>query len=74
MMIEGDVTVAGYDPAASTIETREGMNFVIDRTVGERNASLLEDSPGSFHYRCDQAGSCTLVHAGLAFSAARLSS
>jgi hypothetical protein len=71
LMIEGDVTVAGYDAAAGMIETLEGMNFVIDRAVGERNASLLADSPGSFHYRCDQQGSCTLAHAGLAFSAAR---
>jgi len=72
LMIEGDVTVAGYDAAAGMIETREGMNFVIDRAVGDRNASLLEDSSGSFHYRCDQQGSCTLAHAGLAFSAARM--
>jgi hypothetical protein len=70
-MVEGDVTVEGYDAAAGTIETREGMNFVIDRAAGDRNAAVLEDSPGSFHYRCDQTGSCTLNHHGMSFSAAR---
>lgn len=70
--VEGDVTVAGYDAFVGMIATREGLIFLVDRSVGQSDASLLEDSPGSLHYVCDQAGSCTLVHRGISFSAAKI--
>ncbi|MGA2673072.1 MAG: hypothetical protein ABSE99_07560 [Terracidiphilus sp.] len=64
-IIEGDLTVADYDAATSTIETQEGKNFVLGNASGEGNAAIWQDYNGNIHYRCDQSGSCTLFRHGI---------
>jgi hypothetical protein len=72
-MIEGDMTVAGYDASAGMIQTDEGMTFVIDRgaTESTANATLWQDSSANVHYRCDQSSNCTLYRSGLVVPNAR---
>jgi hypothetical protein len=69
--IEGEVTVANYDVAAGKIQTYEGSNFLLDRTSAGSSAIPWQDFPFNVHYRCDEAGNCTLVH-GSATAIARL--
>ncbi len=71
-MIEGDVTVADFDASAGRLETNEGKIFAIGQSAGAGSASQWDDSPSNVHYRCTQTGSCTLVHAGVVFLNARL--
>jgi hypothetical protein len=63
--IEGDVTVANYDASAGMIETNEGKTFAIGKTAGESSATQWQDYFGNVHYRCDQAGNCTLFRASI---------
>jgi hypothetical protein len=62
--IQGDATVANYDVATGTIETREGSSFVLDKTTSESSAIPWEDFPFNVHYRCDQNSNCTMVSRG----------
>ncbi len=71
-MIEGDLTFASFDASAGTLETNEGKTFLLGRAAGESIAASSQDVPANLHYRCDQAGNCTLVHAGIVFLNARL--
>jgi hypothetical protein len=64
LVIQGEVTVAGYDEGSGTIETYEGQTFVLDKTVGDTSAIRWPDFPFNVHYRCDGAGSCTLMRGG----------
>jgi hypothetical protein len=72
-VIEGDVTVVDFDASAGTIETHEGKRFVIGTKMAQNNAIPWEDYRSNLHYRCDQAGSCTLMRAGVVVPNARLS-
>ncbi len=72
-IIEGDVTVVNFDASEGMIETHEGKTFVISSAVAESNAILWQDYRSNVHYRCNQAGSCTLVRAGVIVPNARLS-
>ena len=69
---EGDVTVADFDASMGRIETYEGRTFAISATAVASAATSLQDSGVSVHYRCDQSGSCTLMHAGLIMQNVRL--
>ena len=62
--IQGDATVASYDVATGTIETREGSSFVLDKTASESSAIPWEDFPFNVHYRCDENGACTMASRG----------
>jgi len=72
--IEGDVTVADYDALNGTIETQQGKTFVIDRTASESDTAPWQDFRANLHYRCDQAGNCTLFRAGVIVPNARMGS
>lgn len=69
--IEGDVTIANFDTATGTIQTYEGETYVLDRTTVASNSIPWQKFPFNIHYRCDQAGDCTLKHGG-ATAVARL--
>jgi hypothetical protein len=71
LCIEGDVTVAGYDAATSTIETFERQTYVLNSAPGASGAISWDDFPFNIHYRCDGSGNCTLYH-GSAFAEAKL--
>jgi len=71
-MIEGDLTFANFDASAGTLETNEGKTFLLGRAAGESIATSSQDVPANLHYRCDQTGNCTLIHAGVVFLNARL--
>lgn len=66
-MIEGDLTFANFDASAGTLETNEGKTFLLGRATGESIAAPSQDVPANVHYRCDQTGNCTLIHAGVVF-------
>jgi hypothetical protein len=66
--IEGDVTVADYDPGTGAIQTYEGSNFLLAK-ASEPSAIPWQDFPFNVHYRCDESGNCTLVHHGATASA-----
>ncbi|HEY1902512.1 MAG TPA: hypothetical protein VGG56_08795 [Terracidiphilus sp.] len=71
--IEGDATEANYSASAGLIQTYEGVTFALDKTASGAGAIALLDYPANIHYRCNQAGSCTLVRAGaVAVSAMRI--
>jgi len=72
-VVEGDVTVVDFDASEGTIETHEGKKFVIGSNMAQNNAIPWEDYRSHVHYRCDQAGSCTLMRAGVLVPNARLS-
>jgi hypothetical protein len=69
MMIEGDLTVADYDATTGTVETREGRNFSIAQAVNDGNSLAWQDYAGHVHYRCTQAGNCTLSGSGISSGA-----
>ncbi len=69
---EGDVTVADFDATTGIIESYEGRSFVISATAAATAGAALQDSGLSVHYRCDQSGSCTLMHAGLVLQNVKL--
>lgn len=72
-IIEGDVSVADYDATQGIITTDEGRNFVLDRTAGAGDATIWQEYHANIHYRCDRAGNCTLMRAGLYVSTTQLS-
>jgi hypothetical protein len=69
---EGDVTVADFNATMGTIETYEGKTFSMGGTASAAASSALEDSGLSIHYRCDQAGNCSLYSAGKTMQNVRL--
>jgi hypothetical protein len=69
---EGDDAIVWYDASAGMIETNSGKDFLIDKASGEATALKGRDFPIEIHYRCDQAGACTLVGAGVGVQHARL--
>ena len=72
--IEGDVTTVGLDSSAAEarIETYEGTTFTIASSDIHGNLSNLGEAGANLHYRCDQAGSCTLSSTGFVMQNARL--
>jgi len=72
MMIEGDLTVADFDASTGTVETREGKSFSVTQAGSDGNTLAWQDFAGHVHYRCTQAGSCTLAGSGVAASGAKL--
>lgn len=69
LVIQGEATIAGYDDGTGTVETYEGQTFVLDKTAVETSAIRWPDFPFHVHYRCDEAGSCTLMRGGATASA-----
>lgn len=62
--VEGSMTVVNYDSPAATIETYEGESFTLDKSANDTSAVSWLEYPADVHYRCDQSGNCTLLHAG----------
>jgi hypothetical protein len=62
--IQGDVTVADYNAATGTIETYEGQTYVLAQAAAEGSGVPWQNYPLNVHYRCDDAGNCTLSHGG----------
>ena len=62
--VEGEDTVASYDPAVGVIDTYEGETFALDKTLVASNAIRGDEIPSSFRYRCDQFRNCSLVMDG----------
>lgn len=59
--IEGDVTIAGYEPSTGTIETYEGETYILASNSPGIGAINWQNYPFNVHYRCDQIGDCTLI-------------
>jgi hypothetical protein len=72
MMIEGDLTVADFDASTGTVETREGKSFSVTQAGSDGNTLAWQDFAGHVHYKCTQAGSCTLAGSGVTASGAKL--
>lgn len=62
---EGDTTVVDYDATLDTILTNDGRTFVVGPTVSMSSASSWNDYRSNVHYRCDQAGKCTITRNGV---------
>lgn len=71
-VVEGDATVAEFDATAGTIQTQEGKTFLMGGQIREVSAMQWQDDLGNVHYRCNSQGNCTLSHAGVVISNARL--
>jgi hypothetical protein len=69
---EGDLSVADFDATTGTVETREGKSFSVTTAGADGNTLAWQDYAGNIHYRCTQAGSCTLSGAGIGAASARL--
>jgi hypothetical protein len=69
MMIEGDLTMADFDASTGTVETREGRNFTVSQAGSDGNTLSWQDYSGNVHYRCTQAGNCTLSGSGISTGA-----
>ncbi len=69
--VEGTMTVSNYDSPAATIETYEGESFTLDKPANDTTAVSWLEYPADVHYRCDQSGNCTLIHAGVVENNAR---
>ena len=59
--IEGDVTIAGYEPSTGTIETYEGETYILASNSPATGAINWQNYPFNVNYRCDQIGDCTLM-------------
>ena len=70
--VEGNLTVADYDANAGTIETSDGRTFIVGTTVLASNAISWNEYRSNVHYRCSQAGDCTLSRAVVVAPNARL--
>jgi hypothetical protein len=71
-VMEGDATVADFNATTGMIETDEGKTFMLDKAETLIVAEPLGDYHRNVHYRCDQAGNCTLRGAGVVVSNAKL--
>ena len=59
--IEGDVTIAGYEPITGTLQTYEGETYILASNSAGSGAIAWENYPFNVHYRCDDIGDCTLM-------------
>jgi len=62
--IEGDDSIVEYDAAGGIIATGGRKIFAIDKSGAEAALLRGSDFPMRIHYRCDQAGNCTLMSQG----------
>jgi hypothetical protein len=62
--VQGEVTVASYDPSAGTIDTYEGETFALDETAGAIGAIPWGGAVPNVQYTCDQFRNCTLTRDG----------
>jgi hypothetical protein len=62
--VQGEVTVASYDPAAGTIDTYEGESFSLNNAAGASGTATWDDNASNVHYSCDQFWKCTLTQDG----------
>jgi hypothetical protein len=69
---EGDLTVADFDATDGTLQASDGRTFVLGTTVAASYATSWDTYHSLVHYRCDQAGSCVLMRAGVVAPNARL--
>ncbi|MGD0891509.1 MAG: hypothetical protein ABR923_08245 [Terracidiphilus sp.] len=69
VMIEGDLTMADFDASTGTVETREGRSFTVSQAGSDGNTLSWQDYSGNVHYRCTQAGDCTLSGSGISTGA-----
>jgi hypothetical protein len=67
--IQGDLTVANFDAASGTIETYEGETYTLASAASGGSSIPWQDYPFNVHYRCDEAGNCTLFHGGASATA-----
>jgi hypothetical protein len=67
--IQGDLTVASFDAASGTIETYEGETYTLASAASGGSSIPWQDYPFNVHYRCDEAGNCTLFHGGASATA-----
>lgn len=59
--IEGDVTIAGYEPTTGTIQTYEGSTYILAKNSPGTGSINWQNYPFNVHYRCDEIGDCTLI-------------
>jgi len=59
--IEGDVTIAGYEPNSGTIQTYEGSTYILAKNAPGTGSINWQNYPFNVHYRCDEIGDCTLI-------------
>jgi hypothetical protein len=69
LCIEGDVTVADYEPTTGTVETFERQTYTLSNVASEQSKIPWQDYPFNVHYRCDQVGNCTLYRRGASATA-----
>jgi hypothetical protein len=69
LCIEGDVTVADYEPTTGTVETFERQTYTLSKVASEGSNIPWQDFPFNVHYRCDQVGNCTLYRRGASATA-----
>jgi hypothetical protein len=69
LCIEGDVTVADYEPTTGTVETFERQTYTLSNVASEGSKIPWQDYPFNVHYRCDQVGNCTLYRRGASATA-----
>ena len=62
--IEGDDAIMLIDASNGIIETRDGKALITDKSDTIFNALKGRDFPIPIHYRCDQAGNCTIAGVG----------
>ncbi len=70
--IEGDDAIMLIDASNGIIETREGKTLMLDKSDPILNALKGQDFPIPIHYRCDQAGNCTVAGVNTGVHRARL--
>lgn len=69
--VEGSLTVSSFDPFLGTVQTYEGEDFALGKTVHDSSAISWLQYPADIHYICDQSGSCTLKQGRVAVGGAR---
>jgi len=69
--IEGDVTIAGYEPTTGVLQTYEGETYILAKNSPGTGTINWQNYPFNVHYRCDEIGDCTLIR-GHASATAKL--
>jgi len=59
--VEGDVTIAGYEPTTGVLQTYEGETYILARNSPGVGTINWQNYPFNVHYRCDGTGDCTLI-------------
>ena len=70
-MVEGELTLSGYDALTGTIETYEGETFALHKAESASSDLHSEGFSPNIHYRCDPLGSCTLIAGQFVLNAQR---